>query len=229
MGHPVRPRAGTRRHPAGATPPGTTGGHSIRLINPRFAREARFFWDERAPTLEHQSTQPIRDPVEMGFSGTAGDPDFAALTAKLAAIPESRVLAAMASGDAAVTEARVQRSLAQFLRSIQSFDSKYDAVPAIVADDQDFANFTAQEYQGKRQFLLTVAQGRSRLCELPHAAHLRHRSGQPEQWRHRATRQRPGPHQHAHAQPARPHPNRRSGCSTALFSTCPRLEPRDAE
>ena len=66
---------------------GTTGRHAMRLINARFANEARFFWDERAATLESQTTQPVRDHVEMGFSGTLGDPDFAALTAKLAAHP----------------------------------------------------------------------------------------------------------------------------------------------
>jgi cytochrome c peroxidase len=138
---------------------GTTGRHSMRLVNARFAREPRFFWDERAPTLEHQSTQPIRDHVEMGFSGTAGDPDFAALTAKLAAIPEYRVLFAMTYGDTTVTETRIQKSLAQFVRSIQSFDSKYDAGRTTTPDDQDFPNFTEQENQGKRQFMLPVAQG----------------------------------------------------------------------
>lgn len=38
---------------------GTTGRHSMRLVNARFAAEARFFWDERAATLEAQTTQPI--------------------------------------------------------------------------------------------------------------------------------------------------------------------------
>lgn len=47
-----------------------------------------------------------------------------------------------------------QRSRAQSVRSIQSFDSNYDAGRATTADDQDFANFTAQEIQGKRRFLL---------------------------------------------------------------------------
>jgi cytochrome c peroxidase len=98
---------------------GTTGRHSMRLVNERFANEVRFFWDERAATLENQTTQPVRDHVEMGFSGTSGDPDFAALTAKLTAIDEYRVLFAMTFGDAAVTEARIQLALAQFVRSIQ--------------------------------------------------------------------------------------------------------------
>src|SRR5687767_11515430 len=62
---------------------GTTGRHGMRLINARFAAEPRFFWDERATSLENQSTQPIQNHVEMGFSGTNGDPNFADLVIKL--------------------------------------------------------------------------------------------------------------------------------------------------
>lgn len=133
---------------------GTTGRHAMRLINARFANETRFFWDERATSLENQSTQPIRDHVEMGFSGSSGDPDFSALTAKISAIPEYRVLFAMTYGDAAVTEARIQRALAQFVRSIQSFDSRFDAGRAQVANNTaPFPNFTPQENAGKALFL----------------------------------------------------------------------------
>ena len=132
---------------------GTTGRHAMRLINARFANERRFFWDERATTLENQTTQPVRDHVEMGFSGTLGDPNFAALTAKLAAIPDYRVLFAMTFGDADVTEIRIQRSLAQFVRSIQSFDSKFDVGRAQVPNEgAPFPNFTAQENNGKALF-----------------------------------------------------------------------------
>jgi cytochrome c peroxidase len=31
---------------------GTTGRHSMRLVNSRFSAERKFFWDERAATLE---------------------------------------------------------------------------------------------------------------------------------------------------------------------------------
>jgi cytochrome c peroxidase len=133
---------------------GTTGRHSMRLINARFANEVRFFWDERATTLENQTTQPVKDHVEMGFSGSGGDPAFADLVAKLSAIDEYRVLFAMTYGDAAITETRVQRALAQFVRSIQSFDSKYDIGRAQVAGDAvNFPNFTPQENAGKQLFL----------------------------------------------------------------------------
>lgn len=133
---------------------GTTGRHAMRLINSRFANERRFFWDERAATLEAQTTQPIRDHVEMGFSGTSGDPDFTSLPTKLAAIPEYRVLFSMAFGSSTISEARMQNALAQFVRSIQSFDSKFDIGRAQVANNAaPFPNYTARENNGKALFL----------------------------------------------------------------------------
>jgi cytochrome c peroxidase len=132
---------------------GTTGRHSMRLVNARFGTEPKFFWDERAATLEAQTTQPIQDHVEMGFSGTLGDPAFAALVTKLSAIDDYRVLFAMAFGDKAITEARIQLALAQFVRSIQSFDSKYDIGRAAARNDNDnFGNFTPAENAGKTLF-----------------------------------------------------------------------------
>lgn len=139
---------------------GTTGRHSMRLINARFADEDGFFWDERAATLEHQTTQPIRDHVEMGFSGTNGDPDFSALLTRLEAIEEYPILFDMAFGDPAMTEARLQQALAQFVRSIQSFDSKYDVGAAQVGNlNGDFPNFTADENAGKQLFQLPPPNG----------------------------------------------------------------------
>ncbi|HBJ85796.1 MAG TPA: cytochrome-c peroxidase [Verrucomicrobiales bacterium] len=139
---------------------GTTGRHSMRLINARFATESRFFWDERADTLEAQTTRPIQDHVEMGFSATNGDPAFADLVTKLSAIEEYRVLFALMFGDATITEARVQSALAQFVRSIQSFDSRYDQGRAqVAADNVDFPNFSATENNGKQLFLAPPNQG----------------------------------------------------------------------
>lgn len=132
---------------------GRTGRHSMRLINSRFSNERRFFWDERAATLEEQSTQPIKDHAEMGFSGQDGRPAFTALLQKLQAIGYYQELFKFAYGDENVTEARLQECLSQFVRSIQSFDSKYDAGRATAADQQPFANFTQQENAGKNLFL----------------------------------------------------------------------------
>lgn len=133
---------------------GTTGRHSMRLINSRFAVENKFFWNERAATLEFQTTQPIQDHIEMGFSGTSGDEGFSGLVTKLNEIGYYKELFKFVYGTEEITESKVQLALAQFIRSIQSFDSKYDNGRAQVANDgQPFPNFTAQENQGKNLFL----------------------------------------------------------------------------
>jgi cytochrome c peroxidase len=133
---------------------GQTARHSMRLVNARFANEVRFFWDERAGSLENQTTQPIQDHAEMGFSGQDGDPGLADLLARLGGIGYYKELFAFVYGDSAVTEARIQLALAQFIRSIQSFDSRYDAGRAQAPNDRaQFPNFTQQENQGKTLFL----------------------------------------------------------------------------
>ncbi len=133
---------------------GSTGRHSMRLINARFANETKFFWNERAINLETQTTMPIKDHGEMGFSGTNGDQDFAALITKLNAVGYYRELFQLVYGSEEITENKIQLALAQFVRSIQSFDSKYDTGRAQAANEgQPFANFTAQENQGKNLFL----------------------------------------------------------------------------
>ena len=126
----------------------------MRLINTRFANEAKFFWDERANTLEEQTTMPIQDHNEMGFSGADGDGNFDDLITKLSDIEYYPELFGFAFGDNTITEQRIQNALAQFIRSIQSFDSKYDIGRTFAPNDQTpFANFTADENAGKQLFL----------------------------------------------------------------------------
>ncbi len=133
---------------------GTTGRHSMRLINSRFAVEAKFFWDERAETLEIQTTMPIQDHTEMGFSGEEGNPTLDGLIIKMEGIDYYPALFAFADGDSSITEERIQKSLAQFVRSIQSFDSKFDEGRAQVdADTAPFPNYSDQENQGKQLFM----------------------------------------------------------------------------
>jgi cytochrome c peroxidase len=133
---------------------GRTVRHSMRLINTRFANESKFFWNERAASLEVQTTMPIQDHLEMGFSGQMGRGNMATLLAKLQETPYYSELFTWAYGDNGVTETRIQSALAQFIRSIQSFDSKFDAGRAMSGNDQaPFPNFSAVENQGKMLFL----------------------------------------------------------------------------
>ena len=139
---------------------GLTSRHSMRLVNPRFGREDHFFWDERAETLEAQTTQPIQDHIEMGFSGTNGDQDIDDLIIQLESIDYYDTLFEFAFGDSEITENRMQLALAQFIRSIQSFDSRFDEGLAQVNNTSEpFPNFTAEENRGKALFLNTPFEG----------------------------------------------------------------------
>ena len=133
---------------------GVTIRHSMRLVNARFSTESKFFWNERAANLETQTTMPIQDHAEMGFSGQNGRPGLSTLLTKLQGIGYYKELFSFVYGDATVTEPRMQECLSQFIRSIQSFDSKYDQGRAQVpTDGPPFPNFTAQENMGKQLFL----------------------------------------------------------------------------
>lgn len=90
----------------------------------------------------------------MGFSGTNGDGDINDLITKISAIDYYEQLFDFAFGETTITEEKIQLALSQFIRSIQSFDSKYDMGRLQVNNPNvDFPNFTAQENFGKRLFI----------------------------------------------------------------------------
>jgi cytochrome c peroxidase len=133
---------------------GVTVRHAMRLVNNRFAMEQHFFWNERAASLEEQTTLPIQDHAEMGFSGQNGRPNLNALLTKLQSIDYYQELFQFVYGDKKVTEQRLQECLANFVRSIQSFDSRYDAGRSLVPNDgAPFPNYTQQENLGKNLWL----------------------------------------------------------------------------
>ncbi|MEM7329023.1 MAG: cytochrome c peroxidase [Pseudomonadota bacterium] len=139
---------------------GQTGRHSMRLINTMFADETDFFWDERAPSHEAQESQPIQDHNEMGFSGQNGRPDLDALIAQMESTEYYEELFRFVYLDANVTEARIQETLAQFTKAIQSFDSRYDEGRSQVNNNNvAFPNFTADENAGKTLFRLNPNDG----------------------------------------------------------------------
>jgi cytochrome c peroxidase len=133
---------------------GLTARHSMRLINARFANETKFFWNERAASLEIQTTMPMQDHAEMGFSGLSGRGNLDTLLNKLSKINYYKEIFKVIYGDTIVTQTRLQESLAQFVRSIQSFDSKYDSGRIRVNNEgAAFPNFTAIENAGKSLYL----------------------------------------------------------------------------
>jgi cytochrome c peroxidase len=124
-----------------------TRRNSMTLINSRFYENGRFFWDERAATLEEQVLIPIQDHIEMGLT-------LEAMENKLQGLDYYEILFSKAYGSSEITSKKVAVALSQFIRSIVSVDSKFDRGFALAGypDDEeqmpDFPNFTDQENLG---------------------------------------------------------------------------------
>jgi cytochrome c peroxidase len=115
-----------------------------------------FSGTKRAATLEDQTLMPIQDLVEMGMT-------LSGLETKLRTLPYYPALFTKAFGDNTITSSRVSLALSQFVRSIVSFQSKYDAgrqnFPGPPPPpNTPFPNFTIAENRGKEIFF-TVQNG----------------------------------------------------------------------
>ena len=146
--------------PGGKFSTGYEGKHTDRnampLTEARYYGRGRFFWDERARSLEDRVLMPVQSKVEMGL-------DLPKLLDKLAAASEYPELYRKAFGDSKVTKERTSKALAQFVRSLISYQSKYDEGLTKVRDsDEDFPNFTREENRGKALFMRRCA-----TCHMP--------------------------------------------------------------
>ena len=97
-----------------------TTRHSMALANARFYASGRFFWDERAASLEQQALMPIQNSVEMGLT-------LPQLTAKLQVTPYYAPLFQLAFGSTEITSDRVARALSQYVRAIVSYGARFDS------------------------------------------------------------------------------------------------------
>lgn len=126
---------------------GKTGRHSMSLTNATYYQNRKFFWDERARTLEDQVLMPIQDGIEMGMN-------LFDLETKLGETSFYADLFTQAFGDEAITSERISKAMAQFIRSMVSYESKYDqAFAAGEWNNPNFASvFTEQEMLGLKLF-----------------------------------------------------------------------------
>lgn len=123
-----------------------TARNSMGLANAKFYDNGRFFWDERAESLEEQVLLPIQDAVEMGLT-------LDELESKLQNEAYYSVLFTRAFGDDEISSERIALALAQFVRSMVSYQSKYDEGLAQTNNQNaNFPNFTASENLGKNLF-----------------------------------------------------------------------------
>ena len=125
---------------------GFTKRNSMGLANARFGENGKFFWDHRAETLEDQVLMPIQDAVEMGMS-------LEDLVTKLDTLSYYPDLFTDAFGSTEITSDKISKALSQFVRSMVSFETKYDEGLAQTGNFfASFPNFTAQENLGKSIF-----------------------------------------------------------------------------
>ena len=97
---------------------GTVGRrNAMPLFNLGYMNE--FFWDGRVQGLEMQVIMPIEDHTEMKET-------LDNLLAELAAHPDYPRMFFEAFGEPAITGDQVARALAQYLRTLVSFNSRYD-------------------------------------------------------------------------------------------------------
>lgn len=131
---------------------GLTKRNSMTLINSRYYANGKFFWDERANSLEAQSLMPIKDHIEMGM-------DLAELEIKLPGLDYYPILFEKAFGTPQISQERIARALSQFIRAIVSYDSKFDqgliqaGNPEVGEEMPLLPNFTAQENLGLDIFM----------------------------------------------------------------------------
>jgi len=118
--------------------------HTMALANARFNDHGRFFWDERATSLEAQVLVPITDTLELGLP-------LEALERKLAATSTYPALFTAAFGSPAPTRERIALALAQFVRSLVSAGSRFDAAFA-TGGAPDLGRLTSEEREGLRLF-----------------------------------------------------------------------------
>ncbi len=114
---------------------GTLGDrNSMAVIN--LGWQTRFFWNGRAHSLEEQALQPITNPVEMKET-------LPAVVEKLRRHPVYPAKFKSAFGSDQITPEMIAKAIAQFERTIVSYQSKFDKFYEIREPA-----FNLQEYSG---------------------------------------------------------------------------------
>jgi len=131
-----------------------TERHSTRLVNLNFSHMPEVFWDMRAGHLDSLPIMVLSNSIEMGFSGEEGQPPVDSLIRRIDDIEYYNDLFQLAFNSSDITQEKVNLALSQFVRSIVSYDSKYDIGRSMVEHPKDlFPNFSTEENRGKELFL----------------------------------------------------------------------------
>jgi len=136
-----------------------TGRHSMGLSNAKYYRNGKFRWDEAADDLEAQTLLPIQHPDEMNL-------DLTSLIAKLEDTSFYPQLFADAFGDSTIDTDRIAKAMAQFMRAMVSYNSKFDLAYTTGQNGvPDFPGvFNPQELHGLKLFGGRSGPGRELHC-----------------------------------------------------------------
>jgi cytochrome c peroxidase len=115
----------------------TTTRNSMAISNPAMSHSG-MFWDRREKSVLDMSLRPITNHIEMGME------DLTILEKKLGAIDYYPQLFSEAyNGSPVVSKAKISECIAAFVRSMISWDSKFDE-----GRSSNFVNFTTEEKRG---------------------------------------------------------------------------------
>jgi cytochrome c peroxidase len=121
--------------------------NSMALVNVKYYKNAKFLWDERGLTLETQTLLPIVDHIEMGMTS------LDTLVDRLKNTTYYPLLFEKAFGSQTISSDKTGNALAQFIRSIISYRSKFDEGRTLVNSVRLlYPNFTPEENEGKQLF-----------------------------------------------------------------------------
>lgn len=118
--------------------------NAMPLVN--LAWTAPYFWDGRAPTLEALVPIPIQHPDEM-------NQPMPALLDELGAHPDYPARFAAAFPGEGITEATVSKAIAQFLRTLVSFNSRADLL------DEGLTELSPLERRGNELMVAGLPKG----------------------------------------------------------------------
>lgn len=133
--------------------------NSMSLMHIRFHLINQFFWDGRAHSVEEQVLMPFQNPIEMGMT-------LPQVVSRVQAKPFYAPLFQSAFGTSDITSDRISKALAQFVRSINTFDSKFRKGIELTSGNPStttFVNFTPEENLGKDLFM-DIYRGNCQAC-----------------------------------------------------------------
>ena len=133
---------------------GITTRNSMAILNIRFYKSGKMFWDERSITTEKQALVPIQNHAEMGLT-------LSQLENKVKSLSYYPALFKNAFNNIIIDSVQICKALAQFERSIVTYQSKYDSVK------QGLQKFTISEANGEQSFLNAGAPNTCAGCHTP--------------------------------------------------------------